>query len=206
MSGWKKLCPVKPLDDRTFCPLFYGSKVHYVLNTIGHIWTLLTFVKEKNWGGGEKKATRSRTFIKETVHNTEPLIGRGKKSDFVRFSETNSRKKRPISREFAGKFESNFAEKRSLKKANFGRKRSVLCWFHARFWWNIPFEQRFLSCMAFSVYEVVRVACLSRSWFVYVRNGLLQRFLTGREQTNYATDKPREWLRSKHWERPLLAG
>ena len=28
-------------------------------------------------------------------------------------------------------------------------------------------EQRFLSCMAFSVYKVVRVACLSRSWFVY---------------------------------------
>ena len=52
----------------------------------------MTFGKEKNWGGGrggEKKATRSRTFIKETVHNTEPLIGRGKKSDFVRFSETN---------------------------------------------------------------------------------------------------------------------
>ena len=30
----------------------------------------------------------------------------------------------------------------------------------------VPWEQRFLSCMAFSVYEVVRVACLSRSWFV----------------------------------------
>ena len=27
--------------------------------------------------------------------------------------------------------------------------------------------ERFLSCMAFSVYEVVRVACQSRSWFVY---------------------------------------
>ena len=27
----------------------------------------------------------------------------------------------------------------------------------------IPCEQRFLSCMAFSVYKVVRVACLSRS-------------------------------------------
>ena len=25
-----------------------------------------------------------------------------------------------------------------------------------------------LSCMAFSVYKVVRVVCLSRSWFVYV--------------------------------------
>ena len=31
----------------------------------------------------------------------------------------------------------------------------------------IPYEQRFLSCMAFSVYEVIRVACLSRSWFGY---------------------------------------
>ena len=28
-------------------------------------------------------------------------------------------------------------------------------------------EQRFLSCMAFSVYEVVRVAFLSRTWFVH---------------------------------------
>ena len=63
---------------------------------------------------------------------------------------------------------------------------------------HLPCEQRFLSCMAFSVYEVIRVAWLSRSWFVYERNGLQQRILTGREQTNYATDKPREWLR-KHW-------
>ena len=30
-----------------------------------------------------------------------------------------------------------------------------------------PCEQRFLSCMAFSVYEVIRVAYPSRSWFVY---------------------------------------
>ena len=32
---------------------------------------------------------------------------------------------------------------------------------------SVPCEQRFLSCMAFSVYEVIRVACQSRSWFVY---------------------------------------
>ena len=32
---------------------------------------------------------------------------------------------------------------------------------------RVPCEQKFLSCMAFSVYEVVRVACLPRSWFVY---------------------------------------
>ena len=31
----------------------------------------------------------------------------------------------------------------------------------------LPCEQRFLSCMAFSVYEVVSFACVSRSWFVY---------------------------------------
>ena len=30
-----------------------------------------------------------------------------------------------------------------------------------------PAALRFLSCMAFSVYEVIRVACLSRGWFVY---------------------------------------
>ena len=28
-------------------------------------------------------------------------------------------------------------------------------------------EQRFLSRMAFSIYEVIRVACVSHSWFVY---------------------------------------
>ena len=32
---------------------------------------------------------------------------------------------------------------------------------------KLPCEQRFLYDTAFSVYEVVRVACLSRSWFVY---------------------------------------
>ena len=48
---------------------------------------------------------------------------------------------------------------------------------------NIPCscEQRFLSAVSV---EVVRVACLSRSWFVYAC-----------KQTNYATDKPRERLR-----------
>ena len=30
-----------------------------------------------------------------------------------------------------------------------------------------PATLKFLSCMAFSVYEVIRVACLSRGWFVY---------------------------------------
>ena len=31
---------------------------------------------------------------------------------------------------------------------------------------SIRYEQRFLSCMAFSVYDIDRVACQSRSWFV----------------------------------------
>ena len=39
------------------------------------------------------------------------------------------------------------------------RKRSVKKTFNF-----MPCERRFLSCMAFSVYEVVLVACLSRSW------------------------------------------
>ena len=30
----------------------------------------------------------------------------------------------------------------------------------------IPCEQRLLSCMAFSVYEVTREACLWRSWLM----------------------------------------
>ena len=31
----------------------------------------------------------------------------------------------------------------------------------------LPCEHRFLSCMAFSAYEVIRVACLSRICFVF---------------------------------------
>ena len=31
---------------------------------------------------------------------------------------------------------------------------------------GVPCEQRFLSCTAFSIQEVIRTACLSRSWFV----------------------------------------
>ena len=38
----------------------------------------------------------------------------------------------------------------------------------------LPCEQRFLSCMAFSVHEVICVACVSRSWFVYAREKPLQ--------------------------------
>ena len=46
---------------------------------------------------------------------------------------------------------------RSTKKQK--RKRSVKKTFN-----YIPCEQSFFSCIAFSVYEVVRVACLSCSW------------------------------------------
>ena len=51
---------------------------------------------------------------------------------------------------------------------------------------RVPYEQRFLSCMAFSVYEVV--ACQSRSWFVYI---------TGSKLTSYVTEKRRERLRKR---------
>ena len=61
------------------------------------------------------------------------------------------------------------------------------CWQRCRFI-SQPCEKRFFSCMAFSVYEVIRVACLSRGWFVY--NPCL--FLPASNQTNYATGKPRE--------------
>ena len=57
---------------------------------------------------------------------------------------------------------------------------------------TLPCEQRFLSCMPFSVYEVVRVSCLSRSQFVYAPR---ETFLTARKQTNHGTDKPHKQLR-----------
>ena len=34
-------------------------------------------------------------------------------------------------------------------------------------WNDLACGQRFLSCMALNVYEVIRMACLSHSWFVY---------------------------------------
>ena len=43
--------------------------------------------------------------------------------------------------------------------------------------------------MAFSIYEVIRVTCQSRSWFVYIPREI------ERKQTNYPTDKPRKRLR-----------
>ena len=55
--------------------------------------------------------------------------------------------------------------------------------------------QRFLSCMAFSVYEVVRVACLSRSWLVSYPQ----------IKTDNATDKLRI-LKTHERENPLPAG
>ena len=58
----------------------------------------------------------------------------------------------------------------------------------------VPCQQRFLSCMAFSVDEVV--ACQSRIWFLYI---------TGRKQTNHATHKRRE-RQSNTREKPLHTG
>ena len=51
----------------------------------------------------------------------------------------------------------------------------------------LPFVQRFLSGMAFSIYEVVQMACQSCSWFVYV----------------WGINKPTTWLARK---KPLLPG
>ena len=48
---------------------------------------------------------------------------------------------------------------------------------------KLPCEQRFVSCMAFNVYAVLRVASLLV--------GLFTPWETVRKQTNYATDKPR---------------
>ena len=55
-----------------------------------------------------------------------------------------------------------------------GNRRPVQLWqwlairnLHDQPSFGLSCKQRFLSCMAFSVYEVVLVACLSHSWFVY---------------------------------------
>ena len=37
--------------------------------------------------------------------------------------------------------------------------------------WLYPASRSFSLAMAFSVYQVIRVSCLSRSWFVYVSHG-----------------------------------
>ena len=56
---------------------------------------------------------------------------------------------------------------------------------------TIPCEQKFLSCMAFSIFinEVVRMASLSRGYFVYAPGET--------KITTLATDKSRERLRIK---------
>ena len=53
-------------------------------------------------------------------------------------------------------------------------------------------EQRFLSCMAFSVYDVADSRGLSFVWLLSLRP--VRRKKTGRNQTNHATDKPRRRL------------
>ena len=59
---------------------------------------------------------------------------------------------------------------------------------------KIPCKQRFFSCMAFSIYQVVRVACQSRSWFKKQSRRCQSRSWF-KKQTNYASDKQRERLR-----------
>ena len=71
------------------------------------------------------------------------------------------------------------AKKRSRGQVSFSiflhyvDKTKFLCFTLGRSFFRnqplLPGEQRFFSCMAFSVYEVVQVACLSRSWFVYAK-------------------------------------
>ena len=80
-------------------------------------------------------------------------------------------------RKASGGFEHKIA---GLKKATFVSSRCFCCCCYctvppqkntgkiAGFFVHLPCEQRFLSCMAFSVSEVIRVACLSHSWFIHV--------------------------------------
>ena len=90
------------------------------LNTIGQDWTLLTFMKlgEKKLGGGVLEREKRRPG-QEPFHNTGPLIGRRKKSNFVGFSKTNSQKNSRFSRNLAEKLRWNFAKKQSLKNGQF---------------------------------------------------------------------------------------
>ena len=76
-----------------------------------------------------------------------------KKPNFVGFSEMNSQKKRPISREnLAKKFGTNFAKKRSLKKANFAEIFKPISlesnWFCADFT-NVSNETKWQFCQFF---------------------------------------------------------
>ena len=74
-------------------------------------------------------------------------------------------------------------------------------YFETRKWpFSVPCEQRFLSCMAFSVYEVIRVACPSHSWFVYSTwTG------TNPGQTNYAqTSQANDFVNTKSHARGLF--
>ena len=72
----------------------------------------------------------SGTYVHRCVHICLFVRASGrsrkKKSNFAGFSGTNSRKKRPISRNFTEIFEASFAEKRLVKTADFAGKRLVL--------------------------------------------------------------------------------
>ena len=63
-------------------------------------------------------------------------------------------------------------------------------------WDRVPCEQRFLFCMVFTIYKVIRVACLSRSWFVLVNKLTTQQT----SHVNYFVN-----AKSHAREKPLLA-
>ena len=65
-----------------------------------------------------------------------------------------------------------------------GEKRTITDNFHEnRFGYSL--SKGFFSCMAFSIKEVVCIACQSHSWFVLCT-------LMGHKQANHMKDKPLE--------------
>ena len=82
MSIKNRFCPVKSLDGPLFCSLFYSSNVIQTFTFFKYDWSRLDIIDvgEGKWGEREKKA--SKNFYNLTIHNTGPLIGRGKKVKF----------------------------------------------------------------------------------------------------------------------------
>ena len=53
-----RFCPVKSLDDRTFCPLFYASNVIQTFTFFKYDWSRLDIIdvcEEKKWGEKARK-------------------------------------------------------------------------------------------------------------------------------------------------------
>ena len=75
-----------------------------------------------------------------------------KKPNFVGFSEMNSQKKRPISREFGGEIWDKFRQKTIVKKANFAEIFKPISlesnWFCADFT-NVSNETKWQFCQFF---------------------------------------------------------